>query len=100
METEHLVPLEIFCLYNEVEISFIYRLHEFGIVNVFKIAQQDYLLKDELADLEKMIRLHQELEINLEGLHAIKGLLEQIAILKIELKMPITAIFPDLILHN
>ncbi len=86
MKTEHLVSLEIFCLHNEIELSFIYRLREFGIVNLFKIADQDYLLKDELADLEKMIRLHNELEINLEGLHAIKGLLEQIAILKIELK--------------
>ena len=86
METEPLVSLEIFALHNEIEPSFIYRLREFGIVNLFKIADQDYLLRDELADLEKMIRLHDELEINLEGLHAIKGLLEQIAILKIELK--------------
>ncbi|GGI26484.1 chaperone modulator CbpM [Pedobacter mendelii] len=94
MKTEHLVSLEIFCLHNEVELSFIYRLHEFGIVNLFKISQQDYLLRDELADLEKMIRLHHELNINLEGLHAIKGLLEQIALLKHELKNANNRIFP------
>ncbi|UKT64740.1 chaperone modulator CbpM [Pedobacter mucosus] len=86
METEHLVSLKIFCLHNEIELSFIYRLHEFGIIDIFRIAEQDYLLRDELAHLEKMIRLYDELEINLEGLHAIKGLLEQIALLKLELK--------------
>jgi len=86
METEHLVLVTVFCRYNEVEPSFVYRLHEFGIINIYQIAEQNYLSRDELAHLEKMIRLHDELNINLEGLHAIKGLLEQITLLKLELK--------------
>lgn len=78
MGTEHLVPVQQFCTHHNIEFSFINSLHEFGLIEVTTIEETHYLSKEQLRDVEKMVRLHYELEINIEGIDAISHLLQRV----------------------
>ena len=85
METENLILIEQICKHHNVEISFVDSLHEFGLIEVLVIENNQYLHNEQLKDLEKMMRFHYELNINLEGIDAIAHLLQQIEALQQEL---------------
>ena len=53
-------------------------LSEFDLVTVEIVEQERYIHQEELPKLEKMIRLNQDLGINLEGLEAIYNLLVKV----------------------
>lgn len=85
MENESLVLIAQFCLHHEVEPSFMWSLHEFGLIKILEVDKEQYLLGDELNKVERIIRLHDELGINFEGIDVVNVLLEQIEILQQEL---------------
>lgn len=72
------IYLEEFCISHNIEVSLIHQLVDFEILTLEKAENQEMIEINELPKLEKMIRLHQELEINAEGLQAIYHLLEQV----------------------
>lgn len=53
-------------------------LREYELVHLKIIEEEPYIHREELPKLEKMVRLNQELGINLDGLEAIDFLLERI----------------------
>lgn len=85
METKDLILIEQFCTHHDIEFSFINSLHEFGLIEVVELNDAKYLANEQLRDVEKMIRLHYELDINMEGIDAISNLLKQIDNLQKEL---------------
>ncbi len=85
METKDLILIEQFCTHHDIEFSFINSLHEFGLIEVVELNDVKYLANEQLRDVEKMIRLHYELDINMEGIDAISNLLKQIDNLQKEL---------------
>ncbi|HEV8513324.1 MAG TPA: chaperone modulator CbpM [Cyclobacteriaceae bacterium] len=85
MENEHLIAIEEFCIHYKVEPSFIYSLVEFQLVEVVTVEEKKYLSKDQLREVEKMIRMHYDLDINVEGIEAISHLLRRMDILQEEL---------------
>ena len=87
MKNENLVLVAQFCLHHHVELSFISSLHQFGLINILELEDEHYLTIDETRAVEKMVRLHYELGINLEGIDAIANLLTQIEVLQQELTM-------------
>ncbi len=66
-----------FCVSHNVELSFLYSLSESGLVKITTIDEQVFITEDQLPGLEKWVRLHYDLDINIEGLEAIHHLLEQ-----------------------
>ena len=78
MKNEELIPAEEICVRYKVERQFISSLYESGIINIVIVEETEYIHYDHLADFEKMMRLHKELNINLEGLEAINHLLTKI----------------------
>jgi len=76
--TQHLIAANDFCVYHQVEHTFITSLQEAGLVEITIIDQTTYIPESELQKLEKMIRLHNELEINIAGIEAITHLLQRI----------------------
>ena len=86
MENESLILVAQFCTHHDVEPSFIVSLHEFGLVTIVELEEERYLSADEISVVEKMIRLHYGLGINLEGIDAISHLLRQIEALQQELR--------------
>lgn len=78
MRKEDLIPAEEICVRYKVERQFVSSLYESGIIEIITIEETEYVHCDHLANFEKMMRLHRDLEINLEGLEAINHLLVQI----------------------
>jgi hypothetical protein len=78
MENERLIPLQDLCTHYNIEISFIRSLNDFGLIEIQRVSEQDCLEMESLADVERMMRLHYDLEINMEGIDAISHLLKKI----------------------
>ena len=78
MEEKNLIATADICVYHDVEYTFITSLGEAGLLEFEVIDHRNYLPYEELPKLERMIRLHHELEINLAGIEAITHLLERV----------------------
>jgi hypothetical protein len=85
METKNLILIEHLISNHQIELSFIDRLKEYGLIEIIIQENNQYLNHDQLKDFEKMMRLHYELDINLEGIDVISNLLSQINKLEEEL---------------
>jgi len=78
MQKENLIPAELCCTNYNVELSFIQSLDEYGFIHIISLESEQFIDMDELYALEKFIRLHYELDINMEGMEAINHLLERV----------------------
>lgn len=78
MQQEDLIPAKEFCNHYQINIQLIYSFSDLGLIETYRIEDEDYLDALMLARLEKLVRLHTELGINPEGLDAISNLLEKI----------------------
>ena len=87
MGNSNLIPLHQLCQHYNIEFSFIESLDEFGLVRITTIDETRYLLFDQIQPLEKMIRMHYDLEINIEGIEAIAHLLQKVDDLQEELRV-------------
>ena len=85
MDTQDLIHIDTLCTHYEIEFTFFNQLKQYGLIDLTCIDQQHFLPKDQLSLLEKMIRLHHELEVNLEGVDIIVNLLAKIDALEAEL---------------
>ena len=85
METDNLISVQQFCIHHNVEFAFINSLNEYGLIEVTTVEETQYIYKGLLKDLEKMIRMHYELDINIEGIDAISHLLNMVDDLHTEL---------------
>ncbi|MBK9733805.1 MAG: chaperone modulator CbpM [Saprospiraceae bacterium] len=86
MVNNNFVLAEKFCTHHDIEISFINSLGEYGLVDVIAFENSLYLANDSLHNIEKMMRLHFDLGVNIEGIEVIENLLQQIQTLHHELK--------------
>ncbi len=85
MQTEDMIVLDEFCTGHKLEVSFIYSLEEYGLIEVVSIDETEYIPNSELLRLEKMVRLHQDLNINPEGIDAVNNLLRRIEMMQEEI---------------
>jgi hypothetical protein len=77
MNTNNLISTQILCSHYDIEISFVYALNKMGLIQIEIIEQNQYIHQDQISDLEKIIRLHNELNVNLEGIDIVFNLLEK-----------------------
>ena len=82
MENEQFVAAQEFCGYHQIEYTFISSLNEAGLLQVTIINQTTMIPHHELPRLERMVRLHQDLDINLAGIEAISHLLDRMQTLQ------------------
>lgn len=78
MQQEDFIAASEFCLYNNVEVSFIHSLKEYGLIEITTLKESEFIPCNQLIELEKKIRLHYDLNINLEGIDVITNLLQRI----------------------
>ena len=78
MDKDELIPAKEFCMYHNVEYSFISSLEDSGLISVTSVEHSTYIPSDEIQKLEKLVRLHYDLDINVEGIETIYHLLEKI----------------------
>ncbi|MEX1384272.1 chaperone modulator CbpM [Lutibacter sp.] len=77
MDNSDLILIETICFHYKIEISFIKDLENIGLIKVVTFENNKFIHQDKISDLEKMIRLHQELNVNIEGIDVVFNLLQQ-----------------------
>ncbi|HRO46144.1 chaperone modulator CbpM [Agriterribacter sp.] len=92
--TEELITPEACCAHYHIELTFIQSLSEYGLIEIISVEEKQFIHNEQLRGLEKFIRLHYELGINMEGIDAIAHLLrkmenmqEEITLLKNKLQL-------------
>jgi hypothetical protein len=75
---EQMIAAHEICNHYHVEYSFINSLSEVGLIQLTTIEEDCFLPSTDLPKLEKWVRLHNDLAINIEGLEAISCLLQKI----------------------
>jgi len=87
MNQKNLIAADDICMYHHVEYTFISSLQEAGLVELKVVDKTTYIPESELQKLERMIRMHHELEINIAGIEAITHLLERVEQMQEEMRV-------------
>jgi chaperone modulatory protein CbpM len=85
MSIEKFIPLHKLCELYKVKMSFFSSLNEIGLIEIITIEESNYIHQDKINDIEKMIRMHIDLDINIEGIDIAINLLQKIDELENEL---------------
>ena len=86
MAHEELIPIDVFCTTCHVETTLIDTLEESGLVQVTVLEQRRYIAVEQLPRAEKLIRMHEDLGINVEGIEAIEHLLARMRAMRDEMQ--------------
>lgn len=70
----------------EIEESFIESLREVGLIHVIDQDEDRFIEYDDLSNLEQFIRWHYEMDINVEGIDALRHMLERVHSLQSEIE--------------
>ena len=89
-----LIVVTEFCTHYNVEFSFVDSLKQHGLIDIVTIDGTGFIQAEQLAYLEKLVRLHYHMDINIEGIETITHLMlrinnmqHQIATLKRQLDL-------------
>ena len=85
MEKEQWIPVDDFCTAYKIEVSFVQSLKDSGLIEMNDNDEKYWIPAYQLADLEKFIRLHFDLDINIAGIEAISHLLQRIKEMQLEI---------------
>ena len=86
MDTQDYIPVEVYCLHYHVEASFIISLYEFKLIELVRHEEADYIPIGQLFELEKLTRLHNDLELNSEAIDVTMHLLRKIKTMHTEIE--------------
>jgi hypothetical protein len=78
MQSEEWIPAGDICNFHKVELSFILDLRHSGLIETRMRNGEVFLPSDALTELEKFVRWHYDLSINLEGIEAIAHMLTRV----------------------
>lgn len=78
MAVKKLVAVKEICVHHNISKSFISELQQNELVRLIRIDRTRYVSEEDIKPLEQMIRLHTDLDINIQGIETILYLLEQL----------------------
>lgn len=87
MAHENYILITQFCEYSRIEYSFVENLYEYGLIRLETKESAEFIDEEDIPEIERLYRLHQDLGINYEGLDAIKHMLNRIDALEKQLKL-------------
>ena len=87
MVAENFIPVVQLCSLYKVETSFFNHLDEVGLIEIITVKKVSCLHQDRIGDVEKMIRMHHELNVNIEGIDVVFNLLNKVDGLQNELDL-------------
>lgn len=87
MRSENMITVKDFCIYHNVEYTFIDHLQDAGLIKVTVVNETTCIPVDEIQKLERLARLHTQLDINEPGLIAIDNLLEKMGKIQQEMSL-------------
>ncbi len=85
MKKENLIDIDKLCTHYEVELSFFEQIEQIGLIEISTLTQHQYLHKKHIDNVEKVLRLYNDLKVNMEGIDVIFNLLDKITMLQEEL---------------
>ena len=85
MKTDNLILLQTVSSHYQVELSFFNHLHDLGLLEIETMGQSPYVRENQIHNLERMIRIHHELDVNPEGIDVVFNLLQKIELLQKDL---------------
>lgn len=85
MAQQDFIPISQLCDHYTVEVSFFRKLHEVGLVEITYLEKTECLHQDTLRNFEKIMRIHRDLHVNVEGIDIVLNLLEKVERLNNEL---------------
>lgn len=85
MSLENFIPVNTLCSHYKVELSFFDNLNAIGLIEIQTVEEMQYVHRDSIYDIEKIIRMHQDLDVNIEGIDVVLNLLQKIDALKKEI---------------
>lgn len=87
MQTNDLIAADEFCVSHNIEVSFINSLSEMGLIEMTTMEERCFIDVNQVSLVERMVRMHYDLNINLEGIDAITHLLDKVEQLQNELSL-------------
>lgn len=84
MDTD-LIIISEYCEKSHTDPTFLFSLEEGGLIEIRTIEGERYLLSSQLGELERYNHLYYDLSINIEGIDAIRHLLDRMHHLQHEL---------------
>ena len=78
MKTESVISVNDLCVYHNVEYTFIDHLQEAGLIEVTIVNQTTCIPVTEIQKIERLARLHTQLDINEPGILVIDELLDKV----------------------
>lgn len=85
MEKE-LIAINEYCINYDVEPSFIESLEDSGLIMLTSINDKKFLRIEQLQEMDRFIHFHYDLQINIEGIDAIRHLLDKINLMRQEIE--------------
>jgi hypothetical protein len=85
MKTENFFPLTVLSNHYNIELSFFFHLSEIGLIEIKMIEEAPHIDEQRINEVEKIIRLYNELELNIEGIDVVLNLLQKIETIQTEL---------------
>lgn len=86
MENTNKISIEQCCVYYNIETTFVHQLDEFGLIELSRSEKEVFIAFEQLSNLEKYMHMHYDLEINMQGIEAIKHLLDRVELLQLEVR--------------
>jgi len=84
MNVKNYISITDFCRGHALEESFIYSLHEIELIEISQVEAEPVIPSSDLSRLERLVRLHRDLEISPETLLAVDHLLDKVESLQEE----------------
>jgi len=85
MKEQDLIPINFLCEQYRLELSFFEEMGEIGLIEFEVYKGSKHLHQDALLLVEKILRIHRELHVNLEGVDVVMNMLQRQEQLKQEL---------------
>lgn len=81
-----LIAITEYCIKYDIEPSFINSLEESGIIILTDINQERFIHIEQLPEMDRYIHFHYDLQINIEGIDAIRHLLDKVSAMQDEIR--------------
>lgn len=85
MDSQKFVPVVHLCDMYHIEVSFFKELNDIGLIEIVSSKNVLYLHQDTIVEVEKIIRIHKELDVNIAGVDVVLNLLKKVENLQDEL---------------
>jgi chaperone modulatory protein CbpM len=79
-----LLKITEFCSFYNIQPNFIISLEDSGVIELTVVDNDKFIHEDQFNELERYVHLHYDLNINVEGIDALKHLLNKVNALQDE----------------